>query len=118
MFVLLIVLFIFVEESNEAYVKKIKMNSYNNSIKYGLYFNNEKLTQTSIDKCIIEMIQNQQGCIDEVLSGEVRVNDKENYFKQCNVWADRYRNRDFKITLTFLQHTYYIQTGESIALLP
>ena len=94
------------------------MNTYKEAIEHGLYFNGVKLVQESIDRCIDEMISINKGCINEVASGEVRVNDNESYFKHCNKWIDKYKNRDFNISLTILQHAYYIQTNESVALLP
>jgi len=83
-----------------------------------LYFNGEKLTKESIEKTEQWFINNAQGCIDEVLSGEVRVNDRESYFKSCNERMQRYKDKTYTISLTFLQHAYYEQTGKSIALLP
>ncbi|BBI90603.1 hypothetical protein HYO65_gp211 [Tenacibaculum phage PTm1] len=94
------------------------MGLYKDYIKHGLFFNGEQLTQESIDKCIEQCIQNKQGCIDEVQRGEVTVNDKEKYFEWCNSNIKKYENRDFKISLSFLQKAYYIQTGKCVALLP
>lgn len=81
-------------------------------------FNGEQLTMGAINMAIDECIRNSQGCIDEVKSGAVRVNDKEKYFADCIERKQRYINRDFKVSLSFLQSAYYFQTGKSVALLP
>lgn len=83
-----------------------------------LYFNGEKLTKENILKTEQWFINNAQGCIDEVLSGEVRVNNIDSYVSREKERIEIYRNKTYKISLTFLQKAYYIQTGKSIALLP
>lgn len=87
-------------------------------LKDSLYFNGEKLTKESLQKAIIFFACNAQGCINEVESGKVRVNDKEKYIKDCLESKQNYLNGNFKISLTFLQRAHYEQTGKSIALLP
>ena len=77
-----------------------------------------ELTEESMQKTREWFADNAQGCIDEVVSGDVRVNDPETYFQMCetrkeDAIAGRYDN-----TLAFLQRAHYIQTGECIALLP
>ena len=94
------------------------MGHFKDDIKHGLYFNGARLTHKAIQDAINDFVQIEQGCIDEVKSGAVKVNDKESYFEYCNKWKQRYIDRDFRISLTFLQRAYYFQTGKSIALLP
>lgn len=86
--------------------------------KNDLRFNGEKLNEESVKKAIQFFADNCQGMIDEVKNGTVKVNDPEGYIKYCEKQKQKWLNGDFKISLTFLQHAYYIQTGESIALLP
>jgi hypothetical protein len=60
---------------------------------------------------------NAQGCIDEALSGEVRVNDLDTYieWRKSNIVASLIGLSDH--TVAFLQMAVYIQTGESAPLL-
>lgn len=97
---------------------KTKNNHFSNWKKEDFIFNGEILTDESINKTIQYFANNAQGCIDEVESGKVRVNDKEKYFKDCLERKERYLNKDFNVSLTFLQHAYYEQTNKCIALLP
>ena len=82
-------------------------------------FNKTKLTNKTIKKTDIHFADICQGCIDEVLSGEVRVNDKEKYIlnnsKRKNEYLKGEANRN---NFTYLQAAYWIQTGKCIALLP
>ncbi|WP_063563019.1 hypothetical protein [Paenibacillus sp. O199] len=57
-------------------------------------------------------------CIDEVKNGKVRVNDPESYFAWRKEEAREALYGKTDHTLTFLQRAYYVQTGESVALLP
>jgi hypothetical protein len=61
---------------------------------------------------------NALACIAEVRSGAVRVNDPEGYFLEC-----RQRHADalagkWDHTWAFRQQAHFIQTGESVPLLP
>lgn len=77
-----------------------------------------ELTEESIQKAREWFADNAQGCIDEVLSGKVKVNDPESYFAwRREQISDAMEGRNDH-TLTFLQRAHYIQTGECIALLP
>ncbi|OME55423.1 hypothetical protein BSK59_13170 [Paenibacillus odorifer] len=77
-----------------------------------------KLTEESIQKAREWFADNAQACIDEVLNGEVKVNDQDSYIKwrQENI-NDALKGR-YDHTLSFLQRAHTIQTGECIALLP
>lgn len=77
-----------------------------------------ELTEETIQKTRKWFADNAQACIDEVRSGEVKVNDPEAYFawrEESIKDAIECRNDN---TLTFLQRAHYIQTGDCIALLP
>ena len=83
-----------------------------------LRFNGVDLTPEIIQKARQHFADNAQGCIDEVLSGEVRVNDRDSYFQwQRERMADSLAG-NYDHTFTHLQMAYYFQTGECIALLP
>lgn len=83
-----------------------------------LKFNNVELTQETILQTRKHFADNCQGCIDEVLRGDVRVNNFEEY----KAWQLQRMEDDLAgkndHTFTFLQRAYYFQTGECLALLP
>jgi len=82
------------------------------------HFNGVELTDETILKTRKWFHDVSLECIDEVKTGKVKVNDEEYYFKWRNEQAIEYMNGYSDHTLTFLQRAYYIQTGESVALLP
>lgn len=81
-------------------------------------FNGVTLTQETIIAARQWFADNAQACIDEVTSGAVRVNDPETYFEwRRQSAADSLAGKNDH-TFTFMQRAHYIQTGESVALLP
>lgn len=82
------------------------------------YFNSIELTEESIQKTRKWFYNNSIACIEEVRNGKVWVNDEEYYFKWRNKEAKEFMEGKHDNNLTFLQRAYYIQTGESVALLP
>jgi hypothetical protein len=82
------------------------------------HFNGVKLTDESIQKTREWFHDNAIACIEEVKSGKVKVNDCESYFEWRNREAKEYLEGCHDRTLTFLQRAYFIQTGESVAMLP
>jgi hypothetical protein len=81
-------------------------------------FNKVELTEESIQKTRKWFADNAIACIEEVKNGDVKVNDRESYFAWRNEQAKEYIEGHSDHTLTFLQRAYFIQTGESVALLP
>lgn len=82
-------------------------------------FNGETLTKEAIEKTHKHFAGIYQGCIDEVKSGDVRVNCPESYFAENEKRRDAHLNKIASVTnFTFLQRAYYIQTGKMVALLP
>lgn len=81
-------------------------------------FNGVELTEETIIKTREWFAQNCLDCIEEAESGEVSVNDLDEYRK----WRLQSREDDLSgkndHTVTFLQRAYFIQTGECVALLP
>ena len=57
-------------------------------------------------------------CIKEAATGEVFVNDLNEYIKWRKQQIEAYERGENDHTFTFLQRAYFIQTGESVALLP
>lgn len=80
--------------------------------------NGVQLTEESIQKTRKWFADNAIACIEEVKSGEVYVNDREYYFKWREKEAKEYMEGKHDHVLAFLQRAHFIQTGESIALLP
>ena len=75
------------------------------------------LTDETIAATRAWYIDNAEKCIKQAQSGEVRVNNLKEYvqgqtLRIVNMTAGCYDN-----TLGFIQMAYYIQTGESVALL-
>ncbi|MDV5126967.1 hypothetical protein ACO7RW_01525 [Bacillus amyloliquefaciens] len=81
-------------------------------------FNGVQLTDESIQKTRKWFADNAMACIEEVKSGKVYVNDRESYFAWRKKEAKEYIEGKYDYTVTFLQHACFIQTGESVALLP
>lgn len=84
-------------------------------------FNNVELTQETILATRQHFADNAQGCISEVLSGEVKLpsqTDQKEYFRQQRVRAINHLAGNYDHTWTFLQRAYWIQTGDDVALLP
>lgn len=71
----------------------------------------------------LSFAENAQKCIDEVLSGEVKVNDQESYIKdQQTLIAEYTQNAEdvlipSGLKLWFWQRAYFIQSGRSIGIL-
>jgi hypothetical protein len=82
------------------------------------YFNGVALTEESMQATRQYYHDNALACIEEVKSGKVYVNDPESYFEWRMRESKEYIEGKHDHVLAFLQHAYYIQTGESIALLP
>jgi len=84
-------------------------------------FNNVEITQETILATRQHFADIAQGCIDEVLRGDVKLPshvDQEEYFRQQRVKRINTLAGNYDDTFTFLQRAYCIQTGEMIALLP
>lgn len=80
-------------------------------------FNNTELTEQTMQETRQFFADNKDACIAEVLSGAVKVNNNESYFKwMLEMKAEALCGGQDHI-FTFLQRAYYIQTGECIALL-
>ncbi len=67
--------------------------------------------------------ENAQGCIDEVLSGKVKVNDQESYIKEKQALVMQYAQNAEDVLipsgleLWFWQKAYFIQSGQSVGIL-
>lgn len=84
-----------------------------------MVFNGVEITEETIEKTHKHFADICQGCIDEVKSGDVRVNCPESYFAENERRRDAHLNRTASVTnFTFRQRAYWVQTGKSVALLP
>jgi len=81
-------------------------------------FAGTKITQESILKAREWFADNYDACIEEAASGAVFVNDLPSYI----IWREKQKAEvlagKHDHTFTFMQKAHYIQTGESVALLP
>lgn len=79
-------------------------------------FNNVVLTKETIQTTRQWFADNAQACIDEAVSGAIKVNNLVGYIADQQVKIDEYLSGVWDHTFTFLQRAHYIQTGESVAL--
>ena len=82
-----------------------------------MQFNGVNLTEETIQKTRKWFSDNAIACIEEAERGKVFVNDLEEYSKWRNKEAKEYMEGKHDHVVAFLQRAYYIQTGESVALL-
>jgi hypothetical protein len=83
-------------------------------------FNGVQITEESIHACRQWFIDNQQACITGALNGTLGVASHVNvteYIEACQRKQDSIEVGEQDHTFTFMQRAYYIQTGESVALL-
>jgi hypothetical protein len=84
-------------------------------------FNNVELTPATMQATRQHFADNKQGQIDEILRGDVNLpshNQQELHFARLRAMAKEDLAGTHDHTFTFLQRAYWIQTGESVALLP
>lgn len=84
-------------------------------------FNGVVITEESIDACRQWFFDNQQACIDGALNGKLGLASHVNvteYIEACQRKQDSIEVGEQDHTFTFMQRAYYIQMGESVALLP
>jgi hypothetical protein len=77
------------------------------------------LTKETLKKTALWFADNCQDCIEEALSGKVRVNELTEYVIQMKQEKDQWLNLDNfnNQSFTFYQRAYFIQSGESVSLL-
>lgn len=75
------------------------------------------LTTETISATRQWFIDNAQGCINEAVTGEVRVNDLPRYIKWNEVRIEDIKAGNSDHTFTFIQMAWYIQSGECVGLL-
>jgi glucose dehydrogenase len=83
-----------------------------------MLFNNTILTKKTLKKTDNHFADIYQGCIDEVISGEVKVNDLKEYIKKNKINKIQILKGIGRNNFTYLQRAYWIQTGDMPALLP
>lgn len=82
-------------------------------------FNGVELTPETILRTRHHFADISRQCIEAARSGEDRVNDLPGYiaWREAAI-ADIMDESDTRFSVTFLQRAHYLQTGESVALLP
>ncbi|GAA0347403.1 hypothetical protein GCM10008931_43360 [Oceanobacillus oncorhynchi subsp. oncorhynchi] len=81
-------------------------------------FNGVNLTENTIQETRQWFHDNALACIREVEEGKVFVNNREHYIDLQRKSAREYIKGKHDHILAFLQRAHYIQTGESVALMP
>lgn len=84
-------------------------------------FNNIELTEETVLLTRQHFADIMQGCIDEVLRGDVTLAshvDPKDYFDDCDKRANMYLSGEIDHNFTFLQRAYWIQTGDCVVMLP
>jgi len=75
------------------------------------------LTDETIDKTWRWFADHQRACATAATLGEFRVNDLSGYVADCLAEAARYDQHEGRMSLTFIQRAYFIQSGESVPML-
>ncbi|MOA24406.1 hypothetical protein D3C78_1450810 [compost metagenome] len=78
----------------------------------------QKLTNESILNARQWFIENLQACIREAQAGTFHVNDLPAYVANCQKRIKEFEEGRNDHTFSLRQTAYYIQTGESLPLLP
>jgi hypothetical protein len=84
-------------------------------------FNGVEIDKQSIEKARQWFIDNQQACIDGAVNGTLGLASHVdiNEYVQSRINEQRsIQNGEWDNSFTFMQLAHYIQTGESVALLP
>lgn len=92
-------------------------------------FNGTELTPEAMQKTREHFAANKRLCAascvefgsmpkEDLPEGFFFVNGADSYKRQCREGAEKMLRGEGDHTLTFLQYAYYVQTGESIAILP
>ncbi|ATN93450.1 hypothetical protein [Pseudoalteromonas phage J2-1_QLiu-2017] len=76
-----------------------------------------EITQETLLATNKHFADNKQACINEAVSGEVFVNNLEDYVKQCEERKQAYLSGDFDLWLGYWQQAYYIQSGACVPIL-
>lgn len=78
------------------------------------------LTVETLAKTFTWFADNQRACAAAAKAGEFFVNDLARYTADCEAHAaayDRHETSGNRLSLTFLQRAYFIQSGESVPML-
>lgn len=75
------------------------------------------LTDETLDKTWQHFADLERRCAVAATLGEFRVNDLRGYVRDCLENAARYDRHEGRMSLTFVQQAYFIQSGESVPLL-
>lgn len=60
----------------------------------------------------------ERSCAAAAKAGEFRVTNLAEYLKDCEARAAAYDAREGRMSLSFIQQAYFIQSGKSVPLLP
>lgn len=80
-------------------------------------FNGVILTEETLLKTDQHFAEIDRACIDEVLSGQQKVNNPAEYIALGEESRGKFLSGNARNSVTYLQRAYWIQTAECIALL-
>jgi len=75
-------------------------------------------TETTICMTREWFYQNKKECLEQAMSGELRVNDIEDYKVKCETYMRDIKDGKYDRCFAFLQRCEYIQTGKCTPFLP
>lgn len=75
------------------------------------------MTEEIIIKTREHFVAVERACIEEAVSGNVRVNDLESYVKWCERNISEHYSGENDHTFTFRQYAHYLETGEYVPFL-
>lgn len=75
------------------------------------------LTDETLDKTWAWFADNCRACARDALAGKFYTNNPAAYASDEEARAGQYDRREGRMSLTFIQRAYFIQTGESVPLL-
>jgi hypothetical protein len=81
-------------------------------------FNGLELTEIAMQQTRQWFADNALAAAEDARAGRTRVNDLEGYLRDSERRAAYFLAGEGDSSVAFLQRAYYVQTGESVALLP
>lgn len=75
------------------------------------------MTNELIIKTREHFVSVERACIEEAVSGKVRVNDLASYIQWCERNIEAHLAGQSDHTFTFRQYAHYLETGQCVALL-
>ena len=75
------------------------------------------LTEETIAATWKHFADHERLCAEEARAGILKPNDVDKYIEKCESNAALYDSREMRISVTWIQRAYFIQTGECVPIL-